>query len=74
MPAGCMLSQGTIHYFEEVFNRIDKHCDLIVKRAEYISTLACDPLIKKELNLAAVHETEFDRHVSLRRIFERIEM
>ena len=47
VPQGCMLSQGLINYFEEIFKKIDKHCDLIIKRTNFIGTLASDPTIKK---------------------------
>ena len=48
---------------------MDQYNDLIIKRILYISKLTGDPLVKKSLNLPAVFEPEYNRHVSLRRIF-----
>jgi hypothetical protein len=53
---------------------MDKHNDLIIKRIPFINKLATDPLIKKSINLPAVFEPAYDRYISLRRIFERIEI
>ena len=74
VPQGCMLSQAILNRFEEIFKKLDSHTDLIVKRMEFIEMLAKDPIIKKELNNAAVYEEEIDKRVTLRRIFERIEI
>jgi hypothetical protein len=51
---------------------MDRHNDLIIKRIPFVSRLTNDPFIKKSLNFPAVFEPEYGRHVSLRRIFERI--
>jgi hypothetical protein len=51
---------------------MDKHSDLIVKRIPFISKLVSDPIVRKSLNLPAVFEPEYNKHISLRRIFERI--
>jgi len=51
---------------------MDRHNDLIIKRVPFIGRLTSEPLVKKNLNAPAVFEPEYNRHVSLRRIFERI--
>jgi hypothetical protein len=60
--------------FEDTFRAMDRHNDLIIKRVPFIARLTSEPLVKKNLNLPAVFEPEYNRHVSLRRVFERIEI
>lgn len=69
-----MLSKEIIFHFEKVFQQLDAHTDLIIKRLPFIERLANDPFIKDKLNLPAVYEPHLDRTITLRRIFERIEM
>lgn len=68
------MSKEIIFHFEKVFQQLDAHTDLIIKRLPFIERLANDPFIKDKLNLAAVYEPHLDRTITLRRIFERIEM
>jgi hypothetical protein len=53
---------------------MDRHGDLLVKRAPFLARLTADPLVRRALNLPAVFEPEYDRHVSLRRVLERLEI
>jgi hypothetical protein len=53
---------------------MDRHNDLLIKRGPFLSRLTNDPTVKRNLNLPAVFEPEYNRHVSLRRIFERLEI
>lgn len=69
VPKGCMLSKELMQLFEDTFRGMDRHNDLIIKRSPFISRLAAEPLVKKTLNLPAVFEPSYNRHVSLRRIF-----
>ena len=48
---------------------MDRHNDLIIKRGPFIGRLTSEPAVKKSLNLPAVFEPEYNRYVSLRRIF-----
>lgn len=68
------MSKELLGFFEETFRSMDRHGDLLVKRSPFVARLTGDPLVKRSLNLPAVFEPEYDRHVSLRRVFERIEM
>jgi hypothetical protein len=74
VPQGCMLGRDLLGLFEETFRSMDRHNDLIIKRGLFIARLTNDPLVKRSLNLPAVFEPEYNRHVSLCRIFERIEV
>lgn len=67
-----MLEPQIIKQFERIFKQLDRPCDLIVKRLEFIERLALDPMISKIINTPAVFEPNLNRHVSLRRVFERI--
>lgn len=69
-----MLSGELMQLFEDSFRALDRHNDLIIPRVSFIARLTSEPLVKKNLNLPAVFEGEYGRHVSLRRIFERIEI
>ncbi len=69
VPQGCMLSKDLLGLFEETFRSMDRHNDLLIKRAPFLARLTNDPLVKRSLNLPAVFEPEYNRHVSLRRIF-----
>lgn len=69
-----MLSKELIIHFEKVFKQLDTHTDLIIKRLTFIDRLANDPVVKNELNSPAVFEPDISKSITLRRIFERIEM
>jgi hypothetical protein len=47
---------------------------LIVKRLEFVERLALDPMLAKVINTPAVFEPHLNKTVSLRRVFERIEV
>lgn len=74
VPQGCMLSKDLLQLFQDTFRAMDRHNDLIIKRIPFISRLTSEPLVKKNLNLPAVFEPCYNRHVSLRRIFEKIQI
>lgn len=69
-----MLSKEMIFHFEKVFQQLDVHADLIIQRLPFIERLANDPFVSDKLNCPAVYEAQLDKTVTLRRIFERIEM
>jgi hypothetical protein len=69
VPQGCMLSKDLLGLFEETYRSMDRHNDLLIKRATFLARLTNDPMVKRGLNLPAVFEPEYNRHVSLRRIF-----
>ena len=49
-----MLKPEVLKQFEKIFRQLDKPCDLIVKRLEYVERLAMDPMLSKILNVPAV--------------------
>lgn len=51
-----MLSKDLLGLFEETFRSMDRHNDLIIKRAPFLARLTNDPLVKRSLNLPAVFE------------------
>jgi len=69
----CMLADETLETIKEVFHEVDKHEDLIVKRAVLVKRLREDVRIARVLHKPAVHIIEIDKFLSLERLLRQIE-
>lgn len=69
-----MVEPEVVKQFQKVFKQLDRECDLIVKRLEFVGRLAMDPMLVKVLNSPAVYQPTLNKTVSLRRVFERIQV
>jgi len=69
----CMLSEETLDTIREVFNEVDKHEDLIVKRQALVKRLREDVRIMRILHKPAVHIVEIDKYLTMERLLRQIE-
>jgi len=69
----CLLNQETLDIFKEIFFKLDKYEDLIVKRETLVSEIKKDIRIKPLLNKVAVHVGEVDKHLLLESLLSQIE-
>lgn len=69
----CMLADETLDTIREVFNEVDKHEDLIVKRQALVKRLREDVRIMRILHKPAVHIVEIDKYLTMERLLRQIE-
>jgi hypothetical protein len=68
----CLLSPDDVKLFERLFNELDTHSDMLIKRKSYIAHLLENIEIRKLLYKPAMFEPRVNRTILLYRMLDKI--